>query len=82
MANERKVKAGNEPSELKAKAWISMKRGVILISITSIGMFFLTAVQAIPARGWMEGILWSIFFGILIWLIFFGMIFINRFLRR
>ena len=59
-----------------------MRSGIIIIAITSIGMAVLTGLQAVPALGWVEGLLWSVFFGALIWIIFFGMNFINRFLRR
>ncbi len=59
-----------------------MRSGLIIIAITSIGMIVLTALQAVPALGWVEGLLWSALFGALIWIIFFGMIFINRFFRR
>jgi Na+-transporting NADH:ubiquinone oxidoreductase subunit NqrD len=66
----------------EAKPWISMRSGIIIISIVSIGMAVLTAIQAIPIKGWVGGILWGVGFGSLIWALFFGMIFINRILRR
>jgi hypothetical protein len=66
----------------KAEPWINMRSGLIIIAITSIGMMVLTALQAVPALGWVEGLLWSALFGALIWIIFFGMNFINRLLRR
>ncbi len=59
-----------------------MRSGLIVITITSLGMAVLTGVQTIPALGWGEGLLWSALFGALIWIIFFGMNFVNRFLRR
>lgn len=62
--------------------WISMRSGVIIIAITSLGMTVLTAIQVIPVKGWVEGLLWSVLFGALIWVVFFGMNFINRFFRR
>jgi len=62
--------------------WISMRTGLIIITITSIGMAVLTGIQAVPALGWGEGLLWSALFGALIWIIFFAMNFVNRFLRR
>jgi hypothetical protein len=75
-------KQSNPKNQLRAQPWISMRSGIIIIAITSIGMAVLTAIQAVPALGWVEGLLWSVFFGALIWIIFFGMNFINRFLRR
>jgi hypothetical protein len=62
--------------------WISMRRGLIIVGITSVAMAVLTAWQVIPSRGWLEGILWGLLFGGLIWAIFFGNLFINKLLRR
>ncbi len=59
-----------------------MQSGLIIIAIASIGMAVLTAIQTVPALGWVEGLLWSTLFGALIWVIFLGMNFINRLLRR
>ena len=59
-----------------------MRTGLIIITITSIGLAVLTGSQAIPSLGWGEGLLWSALFGALIWIIFFAMNFVNRFLRR
>ncbi len=73
--SDQKNKPGMEP-------WISMRRGVVIIAVTSVGMAVLTAIQAVPALGWVEGLLWSILFGALIWVIFFGMNFFNRLFRR
>ena len=77
---------GNKESDQKNKPgmepWISMRSGIVIIAITSIGMAVLTAIQAVPALGWVEGLLWSILFGALIWIIFFGMNFFNRLFRR
>jgi hypothetical protein len=65
-----------------SQPWIPMRVGVILIAITSVVMAALTAWQAIPVKGTLNGILWGVFYGGLIWIIFFGNILINRFLRR
>ena len=67
---------------IPSEPWIPMRNGIIIITITSIVMAGLTAIQVAPARGWIEGLLWGLLFGGLIWAIFFGLIFINRFLRR
>ena len=64
------------------KSWISMRKGIGIITITSIGMAVLTAWEVIPQKGWLEGILWGLLFGAFIWVIFFGMIAFNRLLRR
>jgi hypothetical protein len=77
-------KKRNEQKEEKLpnEPWIPMRKGLIIIAITSIGMAVLTAWQVIPSKGWLEGILWGLLFGALIWAIFFGNILINRLLRK
>jgi hypothetical protein len=64
------------------KPWIPMRTGLIIITITSIAMAVLTAYQAIPVKGTLEGILYGLLFGGLIWIIFLGMILFNRWIRR
>lgn len=59
-----------------------MHRGLRIIAITSLAMAVLTAWEAVPVKGWLEGILWGLLFGALIWAIFFGMLFFNRLIRR
>jgi len=78
----RSNKQSNQKDELRTEPWISMRSGIIIIAITSLGMAVLTAIQVIPVKGWVEGLLWSVLFGALIWVVFFGMNFINRFFRR
>jgi hypothetical protein len=75
----------NQDEELRkrlSQPWISMRRGLIIMTITSIAMAGLTAWQVIPSKGWLEGILWGLLFGGMIWAIFFGNILINKILRR
>jgi hypothetical protein len=83
----KKPKNSKQPARKKEekslnRPWISMRRGVIVIAITSVAMAVLTAWQVIPSQGWLEGILWGLLFGAFIWAIFFGNILINRFLRK
>ena len=84
MAQTKKTqtKKSKETPSFKSEPWITMRNGIIIISVTSLGMTVLTALQAVPARGWVEGLLWSLLFGALIWAIFFGLIMVNRFLKR
>ncbi|NLG96896.1 MAG: hypothetical protein GX491_06005 [Chloroflexi bacterium] len=63
------------------KPWISMKTGLRVIWIASIGMAVLTAIQVVPERGLVEGIFWGVVFGGMIWLIFWGYYLFHRFLR-
>lgn len=82
MAKNKKKPEDEEIKKALNQPWISMRKGMIVIAITSVAMAVLTASQVIPSKGWLEGILWGLLFGALIWAIFFGNILINRFLRR
>ena len=83
-----KVKAKSKKVEPEKKAlpvaqpWISMRGGMQVVALASLGMAILTAWQVVPLKGWLEGILWGLFFGVLIWAIFFGMYWFNRWTRR
>jgi hypothetical protein len=77
-----KRKKEEKTSDPVAEPWISMRSGVKIMAITSIGLAILTAWQVIPSKGWLEGVLWGLVFGGLIWLIFFGNILLNRFLHK
>jgi hypothetical protein len=79
--NKKKPKEQKDIDGLN-RPWISMRKGLIIMAITSVVMAVLTAIQVVPSRGWVEGILWGLLFGALVWAIFFGNILINRFLRR
>lgn len=81
--NKQNSKSNQEASQtMKAQPWIPMRVGVIIIAITSVVMGVLTAWQAIPQKGVLNGILYGVMFGGFIWIIFFGNILINRFLRK
>jgi len=85
VANKKKSqtrKTNQSTPSLPVEPWISFQKGTLIITITSIGMAVLTAIQIIPQKGWLEGSLWSLLFGGLIWAIFFGLIFVNRLLKR
>ena len=62
-------------------AWISMRTGLIVVTVVSIGMAVLTAWTTIPAIGWGEGLLWAIGFGAAVWLVFVGFFLFNRLVR-
>ena len=86
MANKKKSQKTKQSKAMTvlppAQPWISMRNAIFIISFTSIGMAVLTGMQVVPAKGWGEGILWSLLFGGLIWAIFLGLFFVNRSLRR
>ncbi len=75
---EKRIKLPSQP----AGAWISMRTGIIVISIVSLGMAVLTAWQAVPIKGWLEGILWGLLFGGSIWVIFLGFLLYGRLFRK
>ena len=79
--NKKKRKAEEAEKSLN-QPWISMRSGLKIMTVTSIGLAALTAWQVIPSRGWLEGILWGLLFGALVWAVFFGNILITRFFRR
>jgi hypothetical protein len=86
MAKKKKLNGGKQNKTASittpAEPWISMRNGKLIIAFTSVAMAALTAIQVVPVKGWLEGILWGLLFGVLIWAIFLGLIFTNRFLRR
>lgn len=75
--SEKKAQARQNQSSV----WISMRTGLIIVTVISIGMAVLTAVTTIPAIGWAEGLLWSLGFGGAVWLVFAGYFYFNRFVR-
>ena len=56
------------------KPWIKRQTGFLLITIISIGIMLLVAVQIIMGSGdWGRGLFWGFLFGGSIWIVFFGM---------
>lgn len=84
MAKKKKTpQKGNKAKQKQSNdAWISMRSGLITITILSLGMAGLTGYQTIPALGWFEGLLWSLGFGAAVWLVFVGFLYFNRFVRK
>jgi len=82
VAKKSKKPKGQKEEKSLNQPWITMRKGMKIIAITSVAMAVLTAWQVIPSKGWVEGILWGLLFGAFIWAIFFGNILINRLLRK
>jgi hypothetical protein len=84
MAKKSKKKKEEDSKSAKQfnEPWISMRIGLIVITIVSIGMAVLTAWNAVQTQGWLEGILWGLGFGAAVWGAFFFMLGFNRFVRR
>jgi hypothetical protein len=85
LSVSKKSKKKKKEQDLQQKLnqpWISMRSGVRIMAVTSLGLAVLTAWQVIPSKGWLEGILWGLLFGALVWAVFFGNLLITRFFRR
>ncbi len=80
MAKSKKNKTPEETPQYGP--WISMRTGLIVITITSIFMAVLTTVQVWDTRSPLEAIFWGIVFGAMIWAVFLGMLFFNRLTGR
>ncbi len=76
-----KVKDEELPIDLN-KPWVSMRGGMIIMTITSVALAVLIAWQIIPANGWLKGIGWGLLFGAMIWAIFFGNLWVSKKLRK
>jgi len=76
MPKTEKKKKGSKTKKLSTDQtqgrtpWISMKTGLVGISVISIVMAALVAYQIIPNRGWVQGILYGLLFGAMIWAVF------------
>jgi len=75
--SEKKAKARQKQDD----AWISMRSGLIVITVLSVGLAVLTAWTTVPALGWFEGLLWGLGFGIAVWLVFIGFLYFNLWVR-
>lgn len=76
------VKQKKQPQPELAKPWITMRNGLIIITIASLALTGLIAWQVVPQRGWLEGILWGLMFGGFVWAIFLVNLLVNKALRR
>ena len=65
-----------------SQVWLSMRTGLIALSIVSLAMTAWAAYVFIPSIGLWEGILWAIIAGGSLWLIFLVMLLFHRFMRR
>ena len=84
MSKKAKKKASQQTEQQQASfsgPWISMRSGIIIITILSLGMAVLTTIQVWPTRTPLQAILWGLIFGGMIWAIFLGYLYFNRWLR-
>ena len=71
-----------QKKDLSNQPWLSMRTGLTVMGVVSLGMAALTAYNAIPSVGIWEGILWGILFGGSLWLVFLIAFLFHRFMRR
>lgn len=75
------VSKEDKPADRINEAWISMRTGIIVMAVVSIGMGGLTAWSAIQTQGAVKGILWGLGFGAAVWVVFVIALLFNRVLR-
>jgi hypothetical protein len=81
-AKKKSERSKSAPVQYSTKPWVSMRTGLIVVTLASIAMTVLTAYTTVPALGWLEGMLWAIGYGAGVWLAF-GLFFLfNRWARR
>ena len=81
-AGNKEKLARQEESQDFSAPWIPLRTGIILMSIVSIVLAVLTAIQVVPIKGMLEGILWGVAYGGGVWVIFLGFYFYYRIFRR
>lgn len=85
MAKKKQTTAKGNNKNKKVEqnsAWISMRTGLTIVTVMSVGMMALTGYYTIRALGWGEGLLWTVGFGVAIWLVFFGFLYFNLYIRK
>lgn len=84
MAKKNKVTSTeeNKQTEIQSSAWLSMKTGLILMGILSIGLVIWVTVQADPVIPMGERILWGLGFAVSLWVIFIVIFVINRYVLK
>ena len=80
MAKESKKKSA--PVQYSNQPWVSLRTGLIAVTLVSIGMAVLTAYTTVPALGWLEGMLWAVGFGAGVWFAFVLFFLFSRWARR
>jgi sterol desaturase/sphingolipid hydroxylase (fatty acid hydroxylase superfamily) len=71
-----------QKKDSSGQPWLSMRTGILVMGVVSLGMAALTAYTAIPSVGIWEGILWGLLFGGSLWLVFLIAFLFHRFMRR
>ena len=77
----KKTSESEKPADRINQAWISMRTGLIVMAVVSIGMGGLTAWSAVQTQGTLKGILWGLGFGAAVWVVFAVALMFNRVMR-
>jgi hypothetical protein len=90
MANKKPVKKSKTQQEEEtrefhaelSKSWLSMRNGIIIMSLVSIAFAGFVAWNYVESAGLFKAILIGLMFAGILWAIFIGNLYFNRFLRR
>lgn len=75
-------KKSNADSLALNQSWLSMRTGLIIMTILSLGFAGFVAWNYYESAGIFKAILIGLMFGGILWAIFVGNLYFNRFLRR
>lgn len=78
---DQKNKENSKSTGTINEAWLSMRTGLIVMAVVSLGMGALTAWSGIQTQGTVKGLLWGLGFGAAVWVVFVIALLFNRFLR-
>lgn len=78
---DKEMKENSKLSGSINEAWISMRTGLIVMAVVSLGMGVLAAWSGIQTQGTVKGLLWGLGFGAAVWVVFAVALIFNRFLR-
>jgi hypothetical protein len=81
-AKKKSEQSKSAPVQYSTGPWLSMRTGLIAVTLASIAMTVLTAYTTVPALGWLEGMLWAVGFGAGVWFAFVLFFLFSRWARR
>ena len=81
---ERQQEEQNEPTKSLTDPWISLRSGLIVMTIASIGLVIWTTYQALqnPGVTFWDAFSGSLILGGFLWVIFIGLLLANRYIFR
>ncbi len=81
---ERQQEEQNEPIKSLTDPWISMRSGLIIMTVASIGLVIWTTYQALQNQGvtFWDAFSGSLILGGFLWVIFIGLLLANRYIFK